>query len=140
SSRDAAPRPLFDTVARAAFAYNLLFGDTVVEAVLPMPVMPQAIPLRRGLRVEIVVHVIEDIVAPPFYRVLQGRAVKERWVGEFQFPVQREHLSLLHQASGGSHSFRRQQIQRPNLIVVPEYAPRGMRRIIRFDRQFSESR
>src|SRR5215475_8481034 len=51
SSRDAAPRPMMDPIARVGFVGDLLSGNAVVKAVLPMPVMSQSIPLRRGLRV-----------------------------------------------------------------------------------------
>src|SRR5262249_26338487 len=69
---DAAPSPVMNSVARVGFIGDLLFGNAVVKAVLPMPEMPQAIPLRRRLRVEVVVNVIEDVLAPPMNRMSQS--------------------------------------------------------------------
>jgi hypothetical protein len=124
---------VFNPVATIGFAHKLFCVSAIVKTILPMSIMPQAIPLRRGLRVEAVIHVIEDIVSPPYYRVSHGRAVKERWIGKLQFQVQGEHMPLLNQPRGGGHPFRRQQIQRPDLIVIAKYAPGGARRVIRFD-------
>src|SRR5262249_19267848 len=139
ASRDATPRPLLDAEGPAGLVRELLFGHAVVEAILPMPTMPQSVPLRRRLRVEVVVDVIEDIFPPPVDGVAQNCAVEQRRIRSLQFQVQREHLPLLNQPRGGGHPFRRQQIQCPDLIVVAKYAPGGMRRMIRFDWQFIES-
>src|SRR5262245_42242025 len=68
-SRNAAPRPMMNSVACIGLVGDLVSSNAIVKTVLLMPVMPQAIPLRRGLRVEVVVNVIEDMAASPFYRV-----------------------------------------------------------------------
>src|SRR5262245_20160358 len=139
TSGNASPRPIMNSVARIGFVGDLLLSHAVVKAILPMPEMPQAIPLRRRLRVEIVVNVVEDVLAPPIDRVTQSRAVEQRRIRSLQLPVHSENLAGLYQPGGGGHPFRRQQIQRSDLIVIAEYAPGRMRRIIRVDRQFVES-
>src|SRR5262249_4101870 len=93
ASGDPAPRPMMNSVARVGRVGDLLFGHAVVKTVLPMAEMPQAVPLRRRLRVEVVVHVIEDILAPPVDGVAQGRAVEQRGIGLLQLPVHRENLT-----------------------------------------------
>src|SRR5262249_40542831 len=70
--RHAPTRPIMNSVASVGLVGNLLFGHAVVKAILPMPEMPQSIPLRRRLRVEVVVYVVEDVPAPPVDRVAQS--------------------------------------------------------------------
>src|SRR5262245_37391587 len=123
-----------NSIARIGFVGDLFLSHAVVKAVMPMPEMAQAVPLRGRLRVEVIVNVVEDVLAPPVDRVTQSRAVEQRRIRLFQLPVHSENLSGLHQPSGGGYTFRRQQIQRPDLIVIPEYAPGGMWRIVRLDR------
>src|SRR5262245_1946952 len=132
-SGDTAPRPMFDAIRPARDPVNLFFGDAVVKPVKPMAEMPQAVTLRGRLRVEIIVQIIEDIFASPMNRVAQGRSIKQGWMGLLQFPIHRKNLALFDQPCGSGHPFRSQQIQSPDLIVIAEYAPRGMGRIIRFD-------
>src|SRR5262245_51310852 len=130
---------MMNAVARIGFVGDLLLSHAVVKSVMPSPTMAQAVPLRGRLRVEVVVNVVEDVLAPPIDRVTQSRAVEQRRIRLFQLPVHSENPAGLYQPSGGGHPLRRQQIQRPDLIVIPEAAPAGVRLGIRLDWQLIES-
>jgi hypothetical protein len=131
---------MLNAVARAFFARDIRFADAVVKAVFPMSVMRQPVPLRRRLRIEIVIHIIVNVVTAALNRVSQFLALEERRMRQLQFPIQREDLSVLHQPRCRRHALRRQQIQRSDLIVVAKNTPRRTRRIGGFDWQFIEGR
>ena len=79
---------MMNAVARVGRVGNLLFSDAVVKTKLTMPEMPQAVPLRRRLRVEVVVNVIEDISPSPMDCVLQRRAIGGCGVNRSVAPIE----------------------------------------------------
>ena len=77
---DATPCPLLDADARSTFA-DLGFSHAIVKTMLRVPEMPDPIPLRRALRVEVIVNIIENIGPPPLDRMLQSCRLKSGGLG-----------------------------------------------------------
>src|SRR5581483_29912 len=133
-----APCPMLDPIARTCETGDLSFGYAVIKSVVCMSEMGQAVPLGRSLRVEVVVNVIKDILTAAIDGVPQRLAGKKRRIGQFEFPVEREDLPVTDKPCRRCYAFRGQQIESASLIIIAKQAPRRMRRIAGFDRQFIE--
>ena len=103
-----------------------VFGHAVVGAQLGMHHVAERIPLRRGLRIE----VVEVVVEHEFHRaaeILDGVAMRlageERRIGNIDRQIQREHLAALDGILRGAHPRRRQQVDGADFVLIAEHAP-----------------
>jgi hypothetical protein len=114
---------VLDAVLRAIAARDLVAGDAVVEAVLRVADVREAVPLRRGLRVE----VVDDVVAAGALagdRVTEVAAAEQRRIRLLELPVQRERPAAPYQ-SRRLHRLRRgHEVHAADLVVGAEQAPR----------------
>jgi hypothetical protein len=110
-------------------------GDAVPVAVLGMRDMTEAVPLARALGVPAREDVVVEPVTQIEHDVLRAGTVEQRRTRQLELEVQREHRPLPHRCGCRNESFRRQQIEASEHVVVAPQTPRRVRWPARIDRQ-----
>ena len=121
----AVPGPVVDGVPGAR--QHLLLGDAVVHLVRRVADVGQRVPLAGGLRVEVVVDVVEAGRAGLVQDVVARRAAERRQRRGYaaERHVQAEDLAPPDQPGGRRDPLRRHQVDQAEVVPRAEQAPPG---------------